>query len=141
MPMEIRHASEEFERFLNDAREISGLATLNQTYTMTEGVFRTFRKRLSAKDAIAFAGILPPVLRAIFVADWDVDAPLVPFGARSDWVGEAQSVRKDHNFAPESCIEDVAAALRRHVDEAAFDDLLATLPSEAGEFWRASGGH
>jgi uncharacterized protein (DUF2267 family) len=137
MPMELQHASDDFEKFLADARDISGLATRNQAYTMVQGVLVTFRRRLDPKDAIRFAAVLPPLLRAIFVGDWDVDVPPVPFADRTVLVREAQSLRKDHNFAPDSCIDDVASALRRHVDQAAFDSVLARLPAGAADFWRA----
>lgn len=82
IPMDIQHASEEFEAFLADARDRSGLATRNQTYTMTQGVLQAFRRRLSVADAIRFAGALPPVLRAIFVAEWNPEEPQAPFGDR-----------------------------------------------------------
>lgn len=137
IPMEVQHASEDFERFLADARDISGLATRNQAYTMAQGVLQAFRRRLDLKDAIRFAGALPPVLRAVFVADWDPDEPRLPFSDRAVMTREARSLRKHHNFSPESCIGDVAAALRRNIDEAALDRALAALPEGASDFWRA----
>lgn len=136
VPMDLQYASRDFEAFLADAREISGLTTRNQTYTMVQGVFQTFRRRLEMKQAIAFANVLPPILRAIFVADWDVDEPKRPFGSRESMTREVQSLRGNHNFAPDSAIRDVAAALRQHVDEVAFDRVLATLPEGAADFWR-----
>jgi uncharacterized protein (DUF2267 family) len=134
--MDLQHASEEFEAFLATARDISGLTTRNQTYTMVQGVLLTFRRRLSVAEAIRFAGVLPPILRAIFVADWDTAEPQQPFGDREDATRDAQSLRRDHNFAPPSCIHDVASAVRQHVDTPAFDRVLATLPPEATDFWR-----
>jgi uncharacterized protein (DUF2267 family) len=135
--MELQHASDDFERFLADARDISGLATRNQTYTMVQGVLQTFRRRLSVKEAIRFADALPPILRAIFVADWDADEPRRPFEDRATMTREVQSLRQDHNFSPPSCIRDVATALRRHIiDPSAFDRVLAALPPGAAEYWR-----
>lgn len=134
--MELQHASEDFERDLIDARDASGLTTRNQTYTMTEGVFRVFRQRLTLKDALRFADVLPPVLRAIFVSDWDTEEPQLAFGGRGAMTREAQALRKDHNFAPDSCIGDVARALRKNVDEKAFDAVLAFLPEGAADFWK-----
>lgn len=135
MPMEYQHTTEDFERFLADVRETSGLTTRNQIYTMVQAVLLTFRRRLSLADAVRFAGVLPPVVRAIFVADWDPEAPLAPFGDRGIWTREAQALRRHHNFAPDTCIVDMARALRRHVDEAAFDGVLAGLPAGARDFW------
>ncbi|MCH8684478.1 DUF2267 domain-containing protein [Pedomonas mirosovicensis] len=136
IPMELQHAGEAFEAFLRDARDEAGLPTRNPTYTMVQGVFQVFRRRLSLKDAIRFASVLPPLLRAIFVDEWDVDEPQRPFTDREAMTQEAQDLRRDHNIAPDSCIRDVAVALRRHVDEARFDRLLATLPEGAADFWR-----
>ena len=137
MPMELQHASDDFERFLAEARDFADLATRNQTYTMVEAVLRTFRRRLSLKDAISFAGGLPPILRAIFVADWDVEALVVPFADRSALATEVQAFRQNHNFAPDNAIAAVARALRAHVDAAAFERLLATLPEGAASYWAA----
>lgn len=136
VPTEIELASLNFSRFLIDAREISGLTSTHQAYTMVEGVLRAFRRRLKVRDAVAFADVLPPLLRAMFVADWDVDEPTLPFEDRAVMTREAQSLRRDHNFAPDTAIRDVATALRRHVDEDAFDRVLARLPEGATDFWR-----
>lgn len=48
---------------------------------------------------------------------------------------EAQQFRIEHSFLPDSAIEDVAAALWRHVDRQTFARMLATLPEEARAFW------
>lgn len=135
IPMELSHATEAFDRFLAEACDLSGLTTRNQTYTMTQGVLLAFRRRLSLAEAIRFAAVLPPVLRAIFVADWDPEEPRQPFTDRATLTREVQSLRRDHNFAPDTAIRDVALALRRQVDAAAFERVLATLPAEAASFW------
>lgn len=136
IPSGYRVAAEVFEKFLVDAREESGLATRNQVYTMVEGVLRTFRRRLDVKEALRFADVLPPLLRALFVSDWDVDELKRPFDAREAMSKEVQTLRIDHNFAPYTAIHDVATALRRNIDEDALDRVLATLPDGAREFWR-----
>ncbi|TCK16644.1 uncharacterized protein (DUF2267 family) [Ancylobacter aquaticus] len=137
IPMELQHASDDFERFLADARDGSGLATRNQTYTMVEGVLRTFRRRLMPQQALAFADVLPPILRAIFVSRWDLAEPVLPFADRATLTREVQALRQHHNFAPGSCLTDVARALRRQVDKEPFDRVLATLPEGAAAFWHA----
>jgi len=134
--MELQYASRDFESFLADVKEVSGLATCNQAYTTVQGVFQVFRRRLDLKDAIRFANVLPPVLAAIFISDWDTDEPQLPFLDRERMTREAQGLRKNHNFSPETCIRDVAIALRKHVDKASFDRILASLPPGASEFWR-----
>ena len=135
IPMEFQHASEDFEAFLRDARNISGLSTRNQTYTMVQAVLLTFRRRLSVIEAIRFANILPPVLRALFVTDWDPEEPQREFRDRADLTLGVLSLRRDHNFSPETAIRDVATALRRHFDETALDDLLGRMPPGAAQFW------
>lgn len=138
MPMELQHAQEEFEKFLKDVGERSGLTTRNQVYTLVQAVLLTFRRRLSPEESLAFAQILPPILRAIFIADWKARECRRLFTAPDDLVREVQSLRRDHNFAPESAIRDVAAALRDRVDQGAFDALLEALPSGAAAFWQRS---
>lgn len=135
IPMEYQHASEEFERFLRLVVERTGLATRNQAYTTAQSVLLTFRRRLDVSEAIRFTGVLPPVLRAIFVADWDMEQPLRAFSSRAALTEEVRSLRRDHNFSPDSAIVDVAGALRACVDAVEFDRILATLPPGAREFW------
>lgn len=135
VPFEYQHASLEFEQFLLDARDIAGLNTTHMVYNMVVGVLHTFRRRLAVKDALRFAQVLPPVLRAIFVADWDVDEPRLAFGDRAAMTREVQALRAAHNFAPDTAIHDVAQALRRHVELAELERVLATLPAGARDYW------
>jgi uncharacterized protein (DUF2267 family) len=137
MPMEYRQASADFDRFVLDVRDIAGLQTANQAYTMVQAVLQTFRRRLEISDALLFANVLPPVLRALFVADWDLEEPTMPFSGRLAMTREVQAFRGDHNVSPDSAVADVAAALRRNVDEAMLDRVLARLPEGAVDFWRA----
>jgi len=137
LPMEYQHASDDFERFLAEAGARADLVTRNQTWTMVDAVLRVFRRRLTVAQGLAFAEVLPPLLRAMFVVDWDIDAAPVPFADRTTLTAEVQAVRGHHNFAPATAIACVAAALRPRVDAAAFDRVLATLPAEARAFWEA----
>jgi uncharacterized protein (DUF2267 family) len=134
--MEYKRASQDFEKFLIDARDFSGLATTHQAYTMVQGVLQVFRRRLGTREAIAFAGALPPASRALFVADWDTSEPRRPFAGEDVMAREAQALRAEHNSAPDSTIRDVAAALRGNIDAAKLDRLLSTLPEGAARFWR-----
>lgn len=136
VPGEYQRASEDFYRYLVDARETAGLWSTHVTYTMTQGVLQTFRRRLSTAEAIAFANVLPVCLRALFVTDWDLHEPRQPFTDRATMTSEVKALREAHNFSTETAIRDVAVALRRHVDEAAFDRVLAKLPAGAVEFWQ-----
>lgn len=102
---------------------------------MVEAVLLTFRHRLEVDQAIRFATILPPVLRAVFIANWDIGEAKQPFLSRQALTREVQSLRKDHNFAPDSAIYDVAKALRAHIDEVKLDDFLTGLSDDAREYW------
>ena len=136
VPFEYKRASMAFDQFLLDARDISGLATTHQTYTMVQGVFQAFRRRLDTKQAIRFANVLPPVLRALFIADWDPDEPRLPFTDRATMTREVQALRPNHNLAPDSSIANVAGALRRNIDQEVLDRVLASLPAGALDFWK-----
>jgi uncharacterized protein (DUF2267 family) len=136
VPMEYKRASEQFEKFLVDARDNAMLQTTHQSYTMVQGVLQVFRHRLDAKEALLFADVLPPLLRALFVADWNLDEPRRPFGDRAAMTKEVQALRPDHNVSPDSAIRDVARALQQAVDADALDRVLARLPDGAAAFWR-----
>lgn len=135
MPWTYRHAQKEFAAFLSDARDRMGLVSDNMAYTAVDGVFQVFRRRLTVAQGLAFADLLPCVLRAVFVYRWDAGAAPVPFAGRAEMTREAQAVRAAHNLTPENAIEAVAWALRRRVDQRALDALLAELPEGAADFW------
>ncbi len=135
MPWTYRHASREFRAFLDDAKDRMDLQSDNSTYTAVDAVFQVFRKRLTAQQGLDFASILPSVLRAIFVKDWVVAEPPLPFAARKDLTDEAKQVRPHHNLTPDNAIEATAWALRRLINPREFDAVLAKLPDEARAFW------
>jgi uncharacterized protein (DUF2267 family) len=138
MPWTYRQASREWQAFLGDAREAMDLTTDNVTYTAVQGVFLAFRRRLTPQQAVDFAQVLPSVLRALFVADWQLGDPIPP-GTRADWTSEAKSLRPNHNLTPDTCVAATALALRKAVLRADLDRVLATLPPFAAEFWSTPG--
>jgi uncharacterized protein (DUF2267 family) len=75
LPQEYQRAGDEFYNFLTELRELSNVGSSHQAYTMLQGVFLVFRRRLSVADAIRFANPLLAVLRSLFVADWDTNQP------------------------------------------------------------------
>jgi uncharacterized protein (DUF2267 family) len=136
VPPEYQHATDDFYKLLVDARDSAGLTTTNQAYTMVQGVFQVFRRRLEVKEAVRFMNVLPVGARALFAAEWDVEEPKRPFEDRAIMTKEVRALRPEHNYAPETAIRDVAIALRRNVDQAAFDRVLATLHQGAKQFWQ-----
>lgn len=136
VPSEYQRASQDFESFLADARDSCDLVTTHQAFTVVQGVLLVFRRRLGLADAIAFAGVLPPVLRALFAEGWHPDEPVRPFADLEAMTAEVRSLRPAHNFAPDTAIRDVAVALRKHVPAADLDRVLAGLPRAARDFWQ-----
>ncbi|GGE53556.1 hypothetical protein GCM10007276_33220 [Agaricicola taiwanensis] len=135
VPQEYAHASQVFDRFLDDMRVALGHGTSHQTYQTVESVLRVFRRRLTVDEALVFAAALPAVLRAIFVMDWDIHEPRREFFSRESLGREVQDFRKNHDFSPDNAIAVMASVLRRHVDPLAFDLALSKLPPKAREFW------
>ncbi len=134
MPAAYRHATRDFRAFLDDAKEALRLGSDNMAYTAVDGVFQTFRRRLTVDQGLRFAELLPAVPRAIFLTGCR-PAPPVPFADRAALVREAQALRRAHNLTPAHAIEAVAWALRRHVRQPDLDRLLAELPEGAVAFW------
>ncbi len=81
------------------------------TYTTIQAVLVVFRRRLTFREAIAFAAVLPAVLRAIFVADWELSAERLTFGTVDTMNDEVKLLCRNHNFhliipfsgSPRSC--------------------------------------
>ena len=136
MPQDYFHASRDFEVFMEELKRISLLQTTHQCYTMVEAVFHALRGHMSPREALAFADHLPPVLRAIFVSDWDVDAPVRPMTDREGLQREILALRHNHNLSTPSALEDVGAALRQTMDARAFSRMLDALPPYLAGFWR-----
>lgn len=103
---------------------------------MTQGLLQTVSRRLSTRESIAFANMLPICLRALFVTDWDPDEERRTFEGCETMALEVKALRAGHNFSTETAIRDVAGALRRHVDEESFDEFLSQLPEDAMKFWK-----
>ena len=133
--MEYRLASQDFDRFLADIASEIGLGSRHQAYTTVQGVFLCFRRRLSIRDAIIFAQVLPAMLRALFVSDWDTDEPPADSWDRDLMTAEVKQLRADHNFSPDTSIRDVAVVVSRYVDADAFRRCLSKLPANARSFW------
>ena len=135
-PHEYMVATHKFATFLSDVKEAAGFGSSHMAYTMAQGVFQVFRRRVDFKDAIAFANILPVGMRALFVADWAVDEERLPFTDLETMNKEVRLLRPDHNFATEHAIQQVAMALKKHVDNEILEVLLMEVSKEALAFWQ-----
>ncbi len=136
MPFAYRSASADFEKFIEDLLAISSLATSNQCYTQTRSVFLVFRSHVEPQVALDFANALPPVLRAIFIEDWNLTSPVTPMPDKEKLLAEVKAVREAHNFSTDTAIAEVALALRRNMNELDYDLMLQKLPAEAAQFWK-----
>ncbi|WP_318527405.1 DUF2267 domain-containing protein [Roseobacter sinensis] len=140
MPWTYRHATREWRAFLEDVKLKTDLASDNHAYTAVDGVLQTFRRRLTAQQGLDFATVLPSVLRAIFVHDWDVTTPPRPFAARSLLMAEVKALRPNHNLTPDNAIEATAWAVWRCTNHRDLERVLARLPEPARDFWRVDAG-
>jgi uncharacterized protein (DUF2267 family) len=136
LPFEYQNPTLQFERFMVDARDCAGLVMTNMAWNMVVGVLHAFRHRLTVNQALMFAAVLPPMIRALFIEGWNPQQAVLPFGEPSDWLAEVRSVRPEHNFSPPDAVAAVATAVRKHVDAHAFERVLALLPAEARHYWQ-----
>lgn len=138
MPWAYRHASKDWRAFLDDAKDGLGLTSDNSAYTAVQGVLIAFRARLVPREVMAFADLLPAVLRALFIAGWNPEAVPQPWADRDTLEAEVRGNRPHHNLTPEHAIEPVAIALRRSVRQVDLDRVLARIGPEAEAFWRVT---
>lgn len=117
MPQVYFDASRDFDAFIRDVRDTCLLQTHHQAYHTLRAVLHVFRDHLAIEDALRFAGVLPPVVRAIFVEDW-MPSPPRSFPDRAMLQAKVKAVRRDHNLAPDTAIADVAAALQNRCPRA-----------------------
>lgn len=135
VPQDYIQASRDFEAVLVDVRDRAMVSTTHRAFTTLEAVLRVFRRRLTADQSLAFAGLLEVGVRALFVADWTMDEPVVAFAARPKMQEEVMSFRPDHNLSPDTAIQDVTGALRLHMDEEKLKSFLKSVSPDALSFW------
>lgn len=136
MPYTYRHASEEWRDYLASLRETTLIASDNVLYTGTEAVLKSFRARLIPSQALAFANLLPTVLRAIFVSGWDINAAPQPWPDRATQRDEMLALRRDHNFCPPDLLEPLLAAIAATTRGPDLDRVLTRIGPEAADFWQ-----
>jgi uncharacterized protein (DUF2267 family) len=134
MPWTYRHASAEWQRFLDVAKDEMNLVSNNAAYTAIQGVLLTFRRRLTIDQGLRFSDALPSIPRSVFVMGWH-PAPPLPWGNRDEQTAEAQALRPHHNLTPPNCIEATAIALRALVRPDEIDPVLAAIGPGAEAFW------
>lgn len=136
MPQEYQRATLIYDQILGDLCDELDLTTRNQAYTLLQSVLLVFRRRLTAPQILTFSAHLPPIVRAIFVKDWEPDAHSPQFGDEKDLVEEVKNLRRAHNFAAANAIHGVTKVLRRYMDEAKLDATLAAISDDVVAFWQ-----
>lgn len=137
IPRDYAFAARDFERFLGDLEETSYLATQSLAYDELRAVFHVFRRHATPRQVLAFAAVLPPVLKAVLVEGWDIEAPIAATPPEEDLAAEIAAGPARLKVPPATAVAAVASTLRHHVDAAAFDRVMATLPEKARAYWRA----
>jgi uncharacterized protein (DUF2267 family) len=137
-PFEFQNAQRQFDNFLRGVADAANVETTNASYTIVDAVFTVFARRLTPEQTLAFARVLPPLLRALFIGEPRLTEPPAAFSSRAALTDEVLDIRRHHNFAPPDAINIVARELRRVVDPKAFEKVLSRLPAEAAEYWRVS---
>ena len=135
VPQDLMLAQQRFDSLLVELMQRLDLTTRHQVYAVLFGVLRVFRRRLDADQTLVFAGALPTLVAAMFIADWDPDAPCLPFADAESYDAEVRSVRAHHNLAPVGACRIVVQVVRSKCDPQGFDAALARLPEEAARFW------
>jgi uncharacterized protein (DUF2267 family) len=77
-------------------------------------------------------------MRALFVADWNLEEERLPFTDFDTMNKEVKQLRPDHNFATASAIQEVAAAVKKNVDQENLRNALNEISEEALAFWQMS---
>lgn len=135
VPQQYMLAQQRFDALLVELMDKLDLTTRHQAYAVIFAFLRVFRSRLDADQTLVFAGVLPAVVSAMFVADWKPGEEKKPFTGSAEYDEEVRDVRRDHNLAPPGAQRIVAAAIRSRCDSAAFDAALGQLPRQAAAFW------
>ena len=134
MPHEITQASRQFMELLGALKERALLQTHNQCYAMLRAVLHEFRCYMTVDQAIDFAGALPPVTRAIFVADWvPADAPPPP--SPKEFADAVVKRLAPHHISPDSIVGDVFAVLAPRMAAAKAAGALDPLPNGLKQLW------
>lgn len=136
MPMEYQHASADFEQVLHKVCLACNFSTRNQAYTLVQAVLVVFRRRLNLDQGIAFAQVLPPILRALFIDGWQTLERPIPFDGPDALGAEVLAFRGAHNFSPENGPAVAVAIIRNCIGTEVLDHFLTGMDENCRLFWR-----
>jgi len=136
MPPEIAQASVQFMQLLGALKDRAFLQTHNQCYAMLRAVLHEFRGYMTVDRAIAFAGALPPLVRAIFVEDWHPDGAPPPPPVPSDFDAAVVKRLAPHHIPPDGIAGDVFALLAERMEPSRAARAIDALPEGLQELWR-----
>lgn len=101
-PQEYQLAQHDFDSFLEKLASELNLPTRHTAWTALEAYFVVRRAGMNEAGLLSYANSLPPLLAALAIKDWsevETTAALETVLARSEAM---QSLRKHHNFVPDS---------------------------------------
>jgi uncharacterized protein (DUF2267 family) len=136
MPPEIAQASVQFMNLLGALKEKAWLQTHNQCYAMLRAVLHEFRDYMTVRQAIAFAGALPPVTRAIFIEEWEPAGDPPPPPAQEVFAQAVIRRLSPHHIPPDSIVGDTFAVLAPRCNQTRLDAALKALPAGLQLLWR-----
>jgi len=135
MPPEIAQASVQFMELLGALKERAYLQTHNQCYAMLRAVLHEYRDFMTVEQAVAFAGALPAVARAIFIEDWKPsDTPPAPPEPEAFTRSVVRRL-SPHHIPPDSIAGDVFAVLSPRCNQARLSSAIKALPAELQAIW------
>lgn len=102
----------------------------NQSYAALRGVLHALRDRLTVEEAAQFSAQLPLLVRGVFYDGWDPSRAPKKL-SKDDFL---ERVRKESSFevkgGPEGLVRTVVKALRTHITEGEWRDVLAGMPKD-----------
>jgi uncharacterized protein (DUF2267 family) len=134
-PIEYATATQDFYKFMDDVKQKADFHSFHVTYTMVQGVFQAFRRRVSIEEALCFANCLPVALRALFVKDWDINKPKKEFESFDKMNEDVKKLRHEHNFSRDNAIEIVSSVLLNHVEKVHFSKMMEKMSDDIKLFW------
>ena len=100
----------------------------NQSYAALRTVLHLLRDRLPVQESAHFAAQLPVLVRGVYYEGWDPSVVPIKLN-RDDFLYEVRAgFPFDVKGGPESVVNTVLNALRRHVTQGEWDDVKSSMP-------------
>lgn len=135
-PADVRFASQQYQAWLGDLKEIAMLQTHNQSQAMMRAVLNALRDAMTLEQIAAFANALPPLPRGIFIEGWRPDAEITSWTMPNEFVADVKRRLAPHHVPPDTIVADVFAALNKDAADGSIRDTMrAQLPPALAGLW------